>query len=316
VAPAMSHLAFEIAGRAFFGQDVSGASGVIRTEFAKLAAFLDWRFKHLFAAPVSWPTARNRRFNRASRKLINSVLAIIAQHRQGATDEKDLLSMLIEARDEETGERMTDLEICVEALTFLIAGHETTAKGLAWTLFQLASNPAVRERLCAEVDTVLNGDCPTFETLPRLTATRMAVEESLRLYPPVWAVTRQAMADDEIDGFRIPAKSTVAIVPYVTHRHPEFWPEPERFDIDRFTSERAGTRPKGAYLPFIFGPHQCIGMEFAMQEMCLVVAMVLERFDFDLEPGQTIRPVAALTLNPSGPIRIRLRERDTCGTLR
>jgi cytochrome P450 len=135
----------------------------------------------------------------------------------------------------------------------------------------------------------------------------MAIEESLRLYPPVWAVTRQAMVDDELDGFHIPAKSSVVLSPYVTHRHPQFWQQPEVFDIDRFTPDRAENRPKGAYFPFIYGPHQCIGMEFAILEMCLVVATVVQRFEFDLLPEQTIRPTAALTLNPSGPVRIAIR---------
>lgn len=306
----MSRLAFEIAGQAFFGQDVSGASDTIRTSFAKLAAYLDFRFKHrLTSPPVGWPTPRNRQFHRAKQDLTDTVLLQIRQHRQESGGQRDLLSMLIEAQDEETGERMTDQEICVEALTFLIAGHETTAKGLTWTLFLLASNPAIRERLYAEVDAVLGKDRPTPESLPQLVSTRMAIQESLRLYPPVWALTRQAVVDDEIDGYHIPANSGVALIPYVTHRHPDFWPQPDVFEMDRFTTEQAEKRPKGAYFPFIFGPHQCIGMEFAMQEMCLVIAMLLQRFDFHLLPGQSIRPVAALTLNPSGPVEITVQKR-------
>jgi cytochrome P450 len=310
-APAMSRLALEIAGRTFFGQDVRWAAEAIGEAFATVSACLDARFKHpLTSPPVSWPTPRNLRFRRAKQRLFDVVMSLIREHRGQSAHRGDLLSMLMEARDEESGERMTDSQICVEALTFLIAGHETTAKGLTWTLYLLASHPAVRERVRAEASAVFGGDRPAAGHLPRLTAARMAVEESLRLYPPVWALTREAVADDEIGGYRIPAKSTVVLSPYVTHRHPEVWLRPDAFDIDRFAAERVGLQPRGAYFPFISGPHQCIGMDFAIHEMCLVVAMVSQRFDFALAPQQSVRPTAALTLNPDGPVPIELRRLD------
>jgi cytochrome P450 len=311
VAPAMSRLALEIAGRTLFGQDVASVAGKVASTFGTLAQYLESRFMHpLTSLPASWPTPANRRFRRAKQELTDVVLSLIHRHRSDAANHRDLLAMLIRTRDEDTGEQMTDGQLTTEALTFLIAGHETTARGLTWTLYLLATHPEVRKRLQAEVDSVLDGDSPSPEVLSRLVATRMAVEESLRLYPPVWALTREAVAEDEIGGFCIPAKSMIVLSPYVTQRHPKFWPEPDVFDIDRFTSELESDRPKGAYFPFIFGPHQCIGVDFAMQELCLVVAMIVRRFDFELQPGQTIHPVTALALNPSGPVRITLRRRE------
>jgi len=308
VAPAMSHLALTIAGRTLFGEDVDQAAGTIRSSYSTIGRYLDIRLKHpLSSLPASWPTPRNRQFKQAILNLKSVVTSLIHQHRKEAADRKDLLSRLIQSQDKDTGERMTDDEMCVEALAFLIAGHETTAKGLTWTLYLLASNPTIRDRLRAEVATVLGQRQPSFDDVQRLESTRMAIEESLRMYPPVWVVARRAMVDDEIDGFHIPAKSTVLLSPYATHPHPEFWQQPDVFDINRFSTERAEHRPKGAYFPFIYGPHQCIGMDFAMQEMCLVVAMILQRFDFNLSPNQTIRPIPALTLNPSGPIQIAIR---------
>src|SRR5262249_5008497 len=145
------------------------------------------------------------------------------------------------------------------------------------------------------------------EDVPHLVLTRMVIEESMRLCPPVWAVAREAAQEDEIAGYRIPARSTIIVSPYVTHRHPEFWEQPERFDADRFSPERVAQRPKGAYFPFLGGPHQCIGNEFALLEMCLVVAMVLQCFDVELLPDQAIVPKAALTLRPSAPVRVVLK---------
>jgi cytochrome P450 len=135
----------------------------------------------------------------------------------------------------------------------------------------------------------------------------MAIEESMRLCPPVWALAREAAQEDEIGGYRIPARSTVILSPFVTHRHPAFWEQPEVFDPGRFTPERVAQRPKGAYFPFLGGSHQCIGNEFAMLEMSLIVGMVLQRFDLELLPDQGILPKAALTLHPSAPVRVVLK---------
>jgi cytochrome P450 len=235
------------------------------------------------------------------------VLALIRDRRGEGRDHVDLLSILLQARDDETSAVMTDDQLRSEALTFFIAGHETTATALTWTLYLLASHPAIRQKVREEAIAVLGDRLPTIGDVPRLHLTRMVLEESMRLYPPVWAVARQPVSDDKMDGYRIPARSTVVVCSFVTHRHPAFWEQPDVFDPGRFAPERVAERPKGAYFPFLGGPHQCIGNEFAMLEMRLLVAMVLREFDLELLPGQVIRPVGSLSLRPSGPVRMILR---------
>ncbi len=193
--------------------------------------------------------------------------------------------MLLAVRDEETGEGLTDRELRDQILTFIGAGHETTAVALAWTIYLLCRHPEADDRLRAEVAEVLGGRTPTAADLPRLAYTRRVIEESLRIYPPVYAVVRDAVADDEIGGFHIPARSMIILSPYVTHRHPEFWPDPEAFDPDRFLPDRSAGRPRFAWYPFLGGPHQCIGQEFAMMEMILTIAMLAQAFRFRLRPA-------------------------------
>ena len=304
----MSRLALAIAGLTLFGRDPSQEADVVGGAFGVLARYLEQRFNHPFTSPPAWvPTAGNRRMKDAARTLNHIVLALIQERRREDQDHGDLLSMLMQARDEETGEAMTERDLCSEALTFLVAGHETTSTALTWTWFLLGSHPLIRQRVREEVAHVLGDRLPTCDDVPHLIATQMVIEESMRLYPPVWAVAREAAREDEIGGYRIPARSTVFLSPFVTHRHPAFWEQPEVFDPDRFTSERMAQRPKGAYFPFLGGPHQCIGNEFAMLEMCLLVAMVLQRFDVELLPDQAILPKAALTLRPSAPVRVVLK---------
>jgi len=304
----MSRLTLAIAGLTLFSRDPSQDADAVGRTFGVLASYLEHRFNHLFTSLPAWvPTARNRRMKDAARTLNGVVLALIRERRSEGRDRGDLLSMLMQARDEETGEAMTEDQVRSEALTFLVAGHETTSTALTWTWFLLGSHPSIRRRVREEIGRVLWDRLPTIEDVPQLTVVRMAIEESMRLCPPVWALAREAAQEDEIAGYRIPARSTVIVSPYVTHRHPAFWERPEVFDPDRFTPERVAQRSKGAYFPFLGGPHQCIGNEFTMLEMCLVVAMVLQRFDVELVPDQAIRPKAALTLRPSAPVHVALK---------
>lgn len=303
----MSRLTLAIAGLTLFSRDPSADADVVGRTFGILADYLERRFNHPFTSLPAWmPTVRNRRMKDAVRTLNGVVLALIRERRSDSRDHGDLLSMLMQARDEETGDAMTEEQVCSEALTFLVAGHETTATALTWTWYFLASQPAVRNRVRQEISQVLGDRLPNSDDVMHLIATRMVIEESMRLCPPVWAVAREAAEEDEIGGYRIPARSTVVLSPFVTHRHPDFWERPDVFDPDHFLPERAAQRRKGAYFPFLGGPHQCIGNEFAMLEMCLVVAMVLQRFDLNLLSGQEIRPKAALTLRPSSSVRVAL----------
>jgi cytochrome P450 len=255
------------------------------------------------------PLPANRRFWRALGELDTVVYRIIAERRRAGRDEPDLLSMFLSARDEETGAGMTDQQLRDEVLTMLLAGHETTSLALSWTYYLLSRHPEVERGIADEVDRVIGDARPSFTHLERLTCTRRAIEESLRLYPPAWGFSRQALADDEIGGYHIPKGSLAFVIPFVVHRRPKLWPEPERFDPDRFAPEHESARQKFAYIPFGGGPRGCIGNQFAMTEAMLIVAAIAQRYRIELVPDQTIRPEPLITLRPAPGIRATLQKR-------
>ena len=244
------------------------------------------------------PTARNRRFQAALLLLREAVEHIIAERRHRPFGSVDLLSMLLTARDEETGEAMTDEQLRVEVTTFLLAGQETTSLALTWTWYLLSQHAGARRRLEDEVDAVLDGRPPEYDDLVNLPYTRMVIDESLRLYPPAWGFSREALADDELGGFRLPKGWLAFVVPYVLHRLPTFWPEPDAFDPDRFLPERNAARPKFVYLPFGAGPRQCIGNQFALIEAHLVLATLAQHYRLHLVPGHRVDPWPLITLRP------------------
>jgi cytochrome P450 len=215
--------------------------------------------------------------------------------------------MLLQARDEETGEQMTDKQLRDEVMTIFIAGHETVASTLAWTWYMLAQHPEVESRLHAELAAVLGGRTPTFQDLPQLTYTRMVVEEVLRLYPAAWSIFRTAIANDVIGDHSIPAGSVVMVSPYVLHRTPAFWEQPERFNPERFTPERSAGRPRYAYAPFGGGPRQCIGNNFALMEAQLILAMAAQRYRLHSVPGRPVKPSIAVTLRPRPSVDMTLQ---------
>ena len=206
----------------------------------------------------------------------------------------DLLSILLRAA--ESGEQLGELEVRDEMMSVYFAGHETTAQAMTWTWYALSEHPEVLRRVENEVAEVLSGRTPTLEDVAQLTYTRQVVEESLRLYPPVFAFARDALEDDAISGYRVPKGAMVIVSPYVTHRHPEFWPDPERFDPNRFEESQVKARPKFAYFPFAGGHHVCIGNNFALLEQVLVLASVCQRYRLRHAPGHKveIRPMITL----------------------
>jgi cytochrome P450 len=233
------------------------------------------------------------------------------QSRSGPEEEQedDLLSLLLYAQDEETGEGMSDKQLRDELMTLLIAGHETTSNLLSWVFYILSKHPDVRDRLHAELDQVLGGRPPEAGDLRRLSYTKMVLEETLRLYPPAWISNRSSREPDVICGYHIPAKTFIAFSPYVIHRHPDFWPEPETFDPERFAPGEDSARPRYAYIPFGGGPHLCIGRDFAMMEATLVVATVLQHVDLRLVPGTAVRSQALATLRPRDGLPMLLTPR-------
>lgn len=310
----MSRVTLAITSRTLFDRDASRDADEFGEAFAVLGEYFEYRFANPISAPPVWvPTATNRRFKNAVAALKQVVAEIVRQRRREGTDRGDLLSMLIRARDDETGESMTDDQLRSEALNFLLAGYETTATALTWALYLLAAHPAIRQRVREEINAVIGDRLPTAADAQRLSLTRAVLLETLRLYPPVWIMPRQAVARDEISGYRIPARSMVMLCPYITHRHPDFWDSPEEFDPGRFSEERMAERHKGAYFPFLSGPHQCIGNEFAMLEMQIVVARVLQEFDVTTSSGQDVRPVAKLGLWPNQPVWLSVARQQAAG---
>jgi cytochrome P450 len=322
VAGAMMKLALDVAGRALFGADLTGRTsdviGAAMTEALREASQASR--SPLIHAAAALPgmdldralVLRPRRLRRLRAKLaaLDGVVAeMIESHRNGSRGSEDLLTLLLDARDDETGEPIPDRQIRDEAVTFLGAGHETTANALAWTWWLLAGNPDARDRLNAEVDDLLDGSTPLFADADRLTWTRAAVQEAMRLYPPVWNVVRRPLQDDVIDGVRIPAGSWVWVLIYMTHRDPDVWPDPERFDPARFLPEQVRARPRHAYVPFAAGRRVCVGNSFAMTEATLLTAMIAQRYVLERAPAVEVVPEANLTLRPRGGLPMLVRRR-------
>jgi cytochrome P450 len=188
-----------------------------------------------------------------------------------------------------------------------MAGHETTANALGWTFYLLSKDPQVERRLRHDVAATIGERAPTAEDAPRLKYATMVIQESMRVFPPVWAIERQALEDDVIGGYRVPAKSLIALSPFLLHRHRAYWENPEGFDPERFAPNEAEKRPKFSYLPFGAGPRQCIGMGFAIIEAQMLLARITQRFRLELVPGHNVEPEPVVTLRPRTGIRMRLR---------
>jgi cytochrome P450 len=294
--------------RTMFSTDLGATAGIVNRTWP----IINRRIGETFWSTkleTTLPLPANRRFWRALRELETVVYRIIADRRENRRDETDLLSMLLSARDEETGSGMTDRQLRDEVLTMLLAGHETTSLALSWTYYLLSQHPDVEQGIIDEVDMVVGDGRPSFAHLDRLTRTRQAIEESLRLYPPAWGFSRQAVADDEIGGYHVPRGSLVFLIPFVVHRRPKLWPDPCRFDPGRFAPEHEAARPRFAYIPFGGGPRGCIGNQFAMVEAQLIVAAVAQRYRLELVPDQDIRPEPLITLRPAPGVRAVLKRR-------
>jgi cytochrome P450 len=249
------------------------------------------------------PLPSTRRFHRRLELLDSILYPLIGERRRAPGG--DLVSMLVDARDED-GARLTDKQVRDETISFFIAGHATIASALTWTWYLLSTHPESWRRLRAEVDEVLGGHPPGAADLPRLRYASMVTQEAMRLYPPIYLLLRRALADDEVGGYRIPAGADIAMCPYVTHRHPGFWDNPEGFDPERFAPELAGRRHRMAFFPFSGGPRRCIGEGYAQLQLPLVVAMVSQRYRLSLLPARPAEIGVAVTLRPRAPMLMRV----------
>lgn len=307
LADEMSRLTLRIVGRTLFSLDLQESAATVGNALVDALDVVTQRAFTLLPLPLRVPTAANRRFLRARRDLDEVVLRIIAERRRTGHDGGDLLSMLLDARDPDTGEGMTDRQLRDEVMTFVLAGHETTAVALSWTWYLLGRHPEIEQRLRDEIASAVGQRTPNPGDLPALRYVRMVVDEAMRLYPPVWAIGRQPLGDDQVGPFRIKAGAPVNLAVWVTHRHPDFWPDPERFDPERFAPERTASRHRFAYLPFSGGPRLCIGNEFALMELVLVVTMMAQRYRISpVDPDRVIEPLVRVTLRPNGGVPVRI----------
>jgi cytochrome P450 len=309
VAQEMMRLTLAVVCKTLLGVDIGGQE--IGPAITRLLEEFNNRILSIFrmTPAFSWlPSPGKRRAALDIRTLDRVVYGMIeARRRSGEAEHHDLLSMLMQARDEETGETMDDKALRDEVMTIFLAGHETTATALTWTFYLLSKHPDQERRVREELARVLGGRRPAFADYPRLTYTTQVIEEALRLYPPVWVLAREALAEDEIGGYRIPKGSIVVICPYVTHHHPALWENPEGFDPERFAPGAEESRPKYAYFPFGGGPRLCIGNNFAMMEAVLVLATVLQSRKLELAAGFVPEPDPLITFRSKNGMRMRMR---------
>jgi cytochrome P450 len=302
----MTETTMRIVVRTLFGMELDADIAELGRALDGMMVALRDHIVHL-RLPWSVPTPRNLRQRADIRAVEAIVLRLIDQRRRDPSD--DLLSMLIAARDPETGEAMTDAQLADEVRTLFLAGHDTTANTLAWALYLLSGHPSVRRRLEAEVDEVVGDGPVTAEAVSRMAYTRAVICEVLRLYPPAWIIPRRATEDDAIGGFAIRENDNVVAMPYVVHRHPRFWPNPEGFDPERFIDGPPAGDAKLSYVPFGAGPRLCVGKALAEMEAAIVIARIARRCHLDLISGQTVTPRSAITLKPSSRLAMRVRWR-------
>jgi cytochrome P450 len=305
----MMALTLGIAGKTLFDADVLGEAAEIGASLATIIALFP-RFSLPFASLLEkLPLKSNREFARARERLDATVYRIIADRRRDGRDHGDLLSMLMAARDEQDGAGMSDRQLRDEAITLFLAGHETTANMLAWTFHCLAQNEPAERRLHQELDRTLAGRAPGIDDLPALAFAERVLAETMRLFPPAWILGRRALREVELGGYTIPKDAYVLASPYATQRDPRFFPDPLRFDPDRFTPEAKAARHKFAYFPFGGGARQCIGEGFAWMEGTLLLAVLAQRFRVRPAPDARVVPQPLITLRPRYGMKMRVEAR-------
>jgi cytochrome P450 len=309
VLPEMMRFTLSVLGKMTFGVDVSHVAETIAPAVRhNVSAMMPQGNLNDFLPP--WlPTPHNRRTAAARKTLMGVMEWVREERRRAGSPGYDLTSLLLSARDDESGERLSEKEVEDEMMTIFLAGHETTGSGFAWALYALATHPEVLRKLDAELTMVLGDRPPLASDVPNLPYLSMVVDECLRVYPPIWAYTRDAKDADVIAGYRIPAGSSVFVSPYVTHRHPDCWKSPNAFDPDHFLPEAVANRPRFAYFPFGGGPRQCIGVHMAKLQMQIAVAMIVQRFHLRVVPGHPIERGAFVSLRPASGILMTVEPR-------
>jgi cytochrome P450 len=308
----MAHLTAEIICRTIFGRQLGHEHAhEIVDGFSNYQKVIDQvDLVSLLGLPDWFP----RWYNPAIRKSITRIHGVLdgiieSYRRRERGEEVSVIGRLLDARDQDTGEPLDPEALRNEAAVLFMAGHETTANTLAWAWYLLSQAPEVEAKLHAELDQVLGGRQPGLADLPHLVYTRAVLDETLRLYPPVPILPREALKEENYRGVRIPKGSLILVVPWLLHRHHRLWEQPDHFIPERFLPGGTGAPSKFAYIPFSIGPRICAGMSFGQQEAMLCLATLAQAFRLRLEPGRDIRPVCRLTLRPEGGLQMRIEPR-------
>jgi cytochrome P450 len=309
VSSELGQLAMRIVFGALFGADISGKAQEIEDLGLEANGLLGKFFRFPFP-PLTWPSRRNRRLAEIVTILDQYVADVVAERNRTDEEHHDLLEALLNATDEVDGRGMSQEQLKREVLNLIVGGYETTSNSVSWMMYLVGKHPEVQARVQDEVDTVLNGRVPTFEDVPKLLYTRRIVDETQRMFTPAWQTMRNAIAEDEIGGYHIPARSNIYLNLYLLHRNPEFWPDPDVFEPDRFRPQEVAKRPRSAYLPFGAGPRNCIGKHFARTELTLIMSMIAQAYRITVPPEYAdiqINPL--ITLAPKGGVHLRMQRR-------
>lgn len=306
----MTNLTMSIIGKALFDAEIFSETDELGAAMTTVADYITHVSSSFLPLPYSWPTPRSRRTHKAMQTVRNCFRRLMNERRSELTERNDILSVLLQARDED-GHPMSDEQVMDECLILFLGGHESTSTALSWIWYLLCQHPECYQRVQEEVDRVLEGRVPTAADLAHLPYCLQVFKEAMRLYPPAYLTTRQALHDIEIDGYRVPKGQLVLLAAYTLHRREECFPEPELFEPSRFTPEREKQLPRYAYLPFGAGPRICIGTHFALMEGQLLLATLAQRVSFALVPEQTIEPDPGhhLTLRSAGALYVTVKKR-------
>ena len=315
MAQTMNRVALLVVAKTLFGAEVESETTAVSRAFTMIRKQW-WRTLVLQYVPFSEPLekfllTKQRKFKEARDRLDATVYKIINNRRKSGDDRGDLLSMLLLTQDEEgDGKGMTDAQVRDEVMTIFLAGHETTASSLTWSWYLLSQHAEIEKKFHAELDSVLAGRIPTIEDVPNLKYTKMIFTETLRLYPPIWLLNRQALKDYTVKSYVIPSNSVVLMCPFVIQRDPRYYSHPQKFDPDRWKTGTQDEIPRYAYFPFGGGPRYCLGDQFAWLEGVMILATIGQHWRFDLDKGQRVVPQPLITLRPKYGMRMIARRRD------
>lgn len=303
----MTLVTLRVAGLSLISQDLAAEADGVGPDLTDAQHFVNNRMNQVVATPMWLPTPANRKFKAVKKRLFGLVERALAQRHASGEDAPDLLGALMKAKDPETGETMSDAQLADEVLTILMAGHETTSNALTWTFYRLSQHPEVARKLRQELRSVLGDRRITLADLRNLPYLDAVLKESMRIHPPVWIMDRWAEADDTLGGFHVAKGTTVLTSPYVTHRHPALWQNPEAFDPERWFTPEVKALPKLAYFPFSAGQRKCVGDTLALLEAPIILATLLQKASLELEPGHPVVPEPLVTMRSKFGMRMVIK---------